>query len=95
MNLDKLRKGLQIGSLTAAGQFYINTKQLTKVPTNILQIRDATQFLQHRNMGAIVVVGASALVKYLATTVSAFSKIQLKTCKTVDEALDIISKQIN
>lgn len=68
------------------------TNDLKKFPTHLSEVRKAQDYMHHENVGWIILVGAGALLNFVASTVVSLSRMNMKTVATLDEAMETLKK---
>ena len=67
--------------------------QMQKHPTQIAALRDATaKFLEHPNMGWLLIAGSTPLVGYLATVVTHLTHTRYRSALNVEDALTSLKR---
>lgn len=66
----------------------VDVSQMTRYPTNVLQIRNSLPFLGNPALGQVMLIGGSSSLNTLARVVTALSGKPLSGFRTMKTALD-------
>lgn len=71
----------------------VDTSEMGNIPLKLSQLAAVNAYLREPNLGAIVTIGMeNILIRFLASMVSQIAHIELKTVKSMDEAMDILHR---
>lgn len=71
----------------------LDVSEVTKFPTNVLQLRNHLNNLSHPSKGWTLLVGSSSLINSLTTIVTQLAHSKFRPFKTTSAALDFLAKE--